>query len=715
MNTFVRKYLAVILFLTFNNLYAYNWLWVEDPKMPWRDGQGTIEEAVISVRPQGIYMEYGLYLTFSARNLNFSNLDTLEVQFYFELPEESIVRDSWLWVGEDIIRAIIMDKWTASTIYDTIVDRRQDPSILLKQSSSQYELRIFPMVGNETRKVKITYLVPTQWNLDCVTAPLPTNLLRTSKYPLTALYLLTWLDPDWQNPQIVEYPNINFQFRSDTLYGEYYQAGIPQTSLQLSLNYAVDAPLNNGIYINKFEGGSENLYQLAFVPSLALNIEAPVKLAVLFDYDVSNSDISKSDVINTVRANLHANLAENDSFNLIFTQLNIYRVSEDWIPADSLSIENTFASIPSNPLADYSNLPSLLSNGIEFVNNQGHDGSLLLVSNSDMLGDFQVANDIIDDLLNLMDPVLPIHVADYQTKNYPYYWVGGRSWYGNEYFYTNITRLTSANYYRMINSGYTFSQIISSCFQSLSGFISSFDLYTTLQNGFCYGRFYLNPLSYTTYLNRPILQIGKFYGTFPFIIQASGIYQNEPFSQQILVPESNILSTDSTSEEMWVGNYISSLESQNQTNTIISEIIDQSINERVISIYTAFLCLDPERGGEVCYDCFDETQLVGIQEMDSSVDDDSLLQAHPNPFNSHTTIKFSFKENANLKDMSFKIFNILGQVVRSFKPDVGSAQRKIEFDWDGTSDSNTTVATGTYFFMVQSPEKQYTIKLLLIK
>jgi len=100
--------------------------------------------------------------------------------------------------------------------------------------------------------------------------------------------------------------------------------------------------------------------------------------------------------------------------------------------------------------------------------------AILLISNSDQVGDYQVANQLIEDLLELIDSPLPIHVVDFQNLNYSYHWIGGRAYYGNEYFYTNITRLTTTNYYNM-RSGYNFSDLLASAFQSLSGFIEQIE------------------------------------------------------------------------------------------------------------------------------------------------------------------------------------------------------------------------------------------------
>jgi Ca-activated chloride channel family protein len=692
-------------------LYSYDWLYVRDPQ-GWKGGTGTIEEAVISIRPRGLYMEVGLYLIFSARGLGFTSDDALEVEFNFDLPENAIVHDSWLWIGNDIIRGEIMDKWTAASIYEDIVSRRRDPSILYKRSSTQYELRIYPMAGDWKRKVKITYLVPTQWNANNVIAELPMQLLQTSRYEIENIHILTWLDEEWKNPSIVEFPEIEFEGHSDVEFGDYISAIISGEAVNSNLNFAIDAPLKNGIYINKSETDTEGYYQLAFLPADALELHESHKVAMLIDYDASNSNILKSEILNNIKSNLHAYLAPKDSFNLIFSQLNINRVSEKWIPADSISIEDIFSGLDDDPIANYSNLPSLIANGIDFVKSNNDNGSIILISNSDQVGDYQVANQLIDDLIALMDTKIPIHVVDFQNQNYEYYWIGGRYYYGNEYFYNNISRLTTANY-NNIRSVYSFPTVVTNAFQSLGGFLSSFDLHTSLDDGFCYGRFNLSEYSETVYLNRPVLQIGKYNGNFPFNIEVSGLYEETAFSEEYNIDETNVTEIDSLSEEIWAGNYIHSLESQTQSNDVINEIIDYSINERILSIYSAFLCLEPARGGEICYDCMDESSLVGIEESNTIQENDSLI-AYPNPFNSTTKIKLTLPEFNNHKEISVKIYNTLGQVVRSFNMD-NIAKDQMEFVWNGTNNYGQDVSSGSYFFVASTPDKMYKLKLVLIK
>ena len=87
---FLAHAITLLYSLLFSSMaHGYDQLRIMHPQQTWRFGQGTIEEAIISIRPQGIYMEYGLYLTFSARDLSFTAADSVEVQFNFDLSQSA--------------------------------------------------------------------------------------------------------------------------------------------------------------------------------------------------------------------------------------------------------------------------------------------------------------------------------------------------------------------------------------------------------------------------------------------------------------------------------------------------------------------------------------------------------------------------------------------------------------------------------------------------
>lgn len=719
MNKRVTAFLAAAMFwycLLFSRMVlGYDRLQIQHPQQTWRSGQGTIEEGIISIRPQGVYMEYGLYLTFSARGLNFTAADSVEVQFFFDLPPEAIVHDLWLWVDDQIMRALIMDRWTASSIYEDIVKRRRDPCILFKNSATSYELRIYPMKGNARRKIKLTYLMPAQWSATAVSAALPTNLLRTSKNPLATFYLLFWPQTDWQYPRLLEFPEVAFNENEDAFFGLYKRADIPAAAVVTSLNFALDSPMRNGIYVSRYPVGNGGIYQLALLPSQALQLQAQRKVAMLFDYLAGKSSITTNEVLNGVKAMLREQFTPADSFNLIFSNLAIRRAGENWFAAAPAAIDQAFANAGSNPLASYSNLPALLANGLDFVKQHGNDGSLLLITNSDQVGDYRVANPLLADLLSKMNPALPIHVADFTNTNATYYYYGGRSYFGNEYFYQNLTQRTYGNFTNIRAAG-SFSGMLTAMAQTLTGFIDSFDLYTTLENGFCFGRYNLGATGSAIYLNRPILQVGKFNGDFPFVVRAAGVYKQQTFSTNKNFAADEAALSDSVAQEIWTGNYIAALEAQPQTNELIKQILEVSLRERVLSRYTAFLALEPNDTVKVCQDCKDESKLVSsIALREKEAPDDSLLQAYPNPFNAATTLTVRLPGNVTKENVSLKIHNLIGQVVRTFDLPSDAGNHAYQFTWDGRNDAGQMAATGTYFAVLKTPASRKALKLVMMK
>ena len=713
----LRPFIILMMyFVLFAKSFAWNNLYIRDPR-GWQGGQGTIEEATLSIRPEGSYMEVGIYLTFSDRNLLFDTGDSLEIELNFDLPEKAIVHDSWLWVEDDIIRGEIMDRWTASSIYEDIVKRRRDPSILLKEYETQYSLKIFPLFPGGTRKAKISYLVPVGWTSRQISIPLPVNLFKQSRYAIPKINLLAFLDENWKNPQILELSDQTFQQEYDPSFGDYYKANLSWNSLTTQLNFGLDAPWINGLYVDYFMTEGSGYYQMILLPSEVLDLQdSNKKLSILIDYDTGKTDISKSDVLSDLKNVLINSFTEKDSFNLHFSNLPIKRASEQWIAGDSIAIETTFQSILESNISNYSNLPTLLSDGIEFIQQHGNNGSLLLLACSDQVSHFQSANNLVDDLLALMDPILPIHIIDFTNWNVQYQWIGNNYYYGNDYFYTNLSRLTSGDFRSLKNSGNDFFQLLKTGFESLGGFIQSFDIHTKLENGFCFGRFNQIANMNTVYLNHPFVQIGQFNGTFPFEIEMAGIFNDQVFSKSITLQPQELTESDSLLRTIWTGLYIHDLEQENQSNDMINEILYHSLKERVLSLHSAFLCLEPSMGAEICYGCMDESELVGVDDRQDTADSDSVsVTAFPNPFNQTTCIKFKMPKRELIDQTQCRVYNVMGQLVRTFEVSQYSPNEWVEINWNGQNDNGLEVATGQYFFTLVTPEKRVVFKLLFMK
>jgi len=712
-----RSTFFISLILLCNSIFisAYPSLRVLDPQSWWSNDQGTIEEATLAIRPHGLYMEYGLYLTFSARNTGFSSNDVLEVELLFDLPEGTIVNDLWLWIGDDIMKAQIMDQWTASSIYEEIVNRREDPALLIKRGKQNYELRVYPMDGDGQRKVKINYLVPNQWGSNLVSTNLPMDIIHSSKNGLKKMNVIYFPEDEWINPTINELPEIKFQKGNDQTKPEHYIAEISESELSNSLSFGVKSPIENGIYVNKYGSENEGIYQLAYLPSEHIEEKSAKKLTFLIDYEANKSNISLQTLFLNLKSLLKDQFTNIDSFNILYSKLDVIQASDTWLPADSSVIENTLLSILADSISFYSNLPSLLKNGIEFIQNNGNDGSILLIANTDKVGDFELANQLLDDLQSLMNPIIPIHISDFNNINYQYNWFGGRNYKGNEYFYLNLSRITHSNY-KTLDGSNTIGNMLTSIVQSLSGLITSFDLHTSLENGFCYGRFNTN-LNETIYLNQPILQIGKYIGSFPMQIEVSGVYDSKVFTRTLSIDEDKIFNADSVNNSIWSGNYISSLETGYESNEEVNNIINLSLENRILSLYTAFIALEPNDSSEFCYDCNDDSEvLISVDENeDTEIADSLFIQAYPNPFNPTTTLNVNLPKNIDQSEINMSIYNILGEEVIKFDPMQYATSRRFTLTWNGKNNYGESVSTGIYFFVLSTKEMRQSIKLMMMK
>jgi hypothetical protein len=89
----------------------------------------------------------------------------------------------------------------------------------------------------------------------------------------------------------------------------------------------------------------------------------------------------------------------------------------------------------------------------------------------------------------------------------------------------------------------------------------------------------------------------------------------------------------------------------------------------------------------------------------------TLGVAYPNPFNASTVIPF---ETGETGDVTLVISDVLGQVVRTLSAGERSAGAH-RLVWDGRTDSGLLAGNGTYLVRLQTPSRQLTRKLMLLK
>jgi hypothetical protein len=88
-----------------------------------------------------------------------------------------------------------------------------------------------------------------------------------------------------------------------------------------------------------------------------------------------------------------------------------------------------------------------------------------------------------------------------------------------------------------------------------------------------------------------------------------------------------------------------------------------------------------------------------------------LSQNFPNPFNPVTTIKFDMKERG---PVTLRVYNVAGHLVRTLVDDVRDAAA-YSIPWDGRNNIGSEVASGIYFYKMETKVFSETRKMVLLR
>lgn len=93
-------------------------------------------------------------------------------------------------------------------------------------------------------------------------------------------------------------------------------------------------------------------------------------------------------------------------------------------------------------------------------------------------------------------------------------------------------------------------------------------------------------------------------------------------------------------------------------------------------------------------------------------DDYVLEQNYPNPFNPETTIEYALPLN---KKVSLRIYNMMGQVVRTLVKDELQSAGRQTIVWDGKNDTGLRVASGVYIYSLEFGNFKKAKRMTLLK
>jgi hypothetical protein len=90
------------------------------------------------------------------------------------------------------------------------------------------------------------------------------------------------------------------------------------------------------------------------------------------------------------------------------------------------------------------------------------------------------------------------------------------------------------------------------------------------------------------------------------------------------------------------------------------------------------------------------------------------IAVNPNPFNPRTQIEYTIPEDAGTVDVSLRIYDISGRLVRTLKQSRQTAGRYTEV-WNGRDDQDQQLASGVYFVRIHAGRWSQVEKVSLLK
>ncbi len=713
----------LLLLILSSQLFASDYLRIGDVQSSWYTYPGSIDKATLVITPKGLFAECQMYLDFSVACTQFSNsFDSLEIQMGFHLPADAEVTDLWLWINNIPVQAGIYDRWTATQVYNSFVHRRTDPALLLKQSDTEYELHIFPLLANLPRKIKMTFLIP----FDKLTANqsrinLPLNIINVSSCPVNNVTVAYKEDPNFSNPLLVELPSQSFQPLNDSVIGNCLATTVTSASQLSSLTLMLSANSAENYFagFNKDTVTNQGVYQLELNLSDILGIQERKKTLFLVDFVQNNSAISRGHVIQSLKNYIAVNFNEGDSVNFMFSGFLTNTISSNWLSADSASLLQIFNSIDSTLITGNSNLPVLFLDGINFIQSKSNVGNIVLISSSSGYSGITQANNLFNDVVTFMgNHKIQIHTIELDDQSYLMSY-GTNSYYrGNEYLYRNISAYTGGifqtvreewydnNTWSYQSNTYSYETILGVLFPQLTGYFTALNFSTTLQSGFTFADYDFNSSSGFVYYGSPYRQVGKFYGSFPMQVSISALASSgQLYNSQITIDSTQLISLDTVSESIWAGQHIRSLYSYTQTNNVVYQIIQSSRSARVLSKYTSFLALEP---GIIIKDTSFVPTVTGnggslgiIETSVSSIN----VNCYPNPVTTNVNFEFSLPESVTV---TVEIFNLFGQRMATVADEkLHEGKQLLTYDTSGFSE-------GIYFYKIKMNGTEYTAGKIIV-
>jgi len=700
-----RTLLTIIYLLVSFYFYGQRSMSVNDPQ-EWWDSEGSIENLEINIKPSGVFAEVSYTFDIIAPGNNYNSDTQLEWVMHFHMDENVVINDSWLWIENYISKGVIYDKQEGRQIYEGIVNRREDPSILLKNSDTRYEFRVYPLFQDSTRKVKLSYLTPMEINQSEASIPLNLSLFRSDVNQIEQATITIEDSQNW----------LHVQPQGDIIYSGTNNLGSSVYTLNdfgnntlFSLDYFKSD--SNDYFFGTYKENGTDYFHLSYFPKPVPTIRSNYHL-IAIDYADYNTSLELEPLLQTVQSYMKKNYNDNDYFNILYSNSGVDQISEQWLSASSSNIENAINTISEN-INDESDLRQFFNDGFSFIEENGQEASFTIISSDNENGQEDVAlelNNEIEEMIAQVSIGMQLNIVDIADENRAYNYINNTYYSGNDYLYQNINSITDGqyfygyNYYLFASDNLTESERV---FESQTNVLRDFNFDVQPSDGFSFGNYYNAASQDRIKLDRPISLVGKYHGDFPFEVNFKGIHEGEFFDQSFVISDSESYNLDELAAKSWFGQYILANEKTEDYNTA-QEVIETSKNERILSRLTTFLCLEPDSIPQTFQTINNEELVIATEEV---IDEKEVgINIYPNPFSEFVTVSIPQNFSKYKADLKIEIFDASGLAVDVSSIEINLQNENYVLKWEPSK----SIATGMYIIRVSNKTQVINLKAIYI-
>jgi Ca-activated chloride channel family protein len=683
-----------------------NYLGINNPRT-WGSYYPKVNELKLFVNPCGLYTEYALEYSISLDPKNSSTVtpsDSLEITYNANLLLDDVVNDSWLWVGDTIVKAMVIDKRTGTAIYEDIVKRRKDPS-LLTYNNGYCELKVFPLAFESFRRFRYSFLRKNEVNALSISSVFNSSILGNNydKYSPT-IYIKENKEFLWDKNTS---PSPKLKYDKDTLIDNenYYIYKTNEAFSYENLTFRFSSDNQNGFFWrnNKYRG--EKYYQFSINPSSFDEFVGAKKTLVALDFDKNTENNYDVNAMNEFKANFVSFMSsmfnKNDTFNICIGKDKAYFAFDGWRLATSENLDSALRFVNANN-SSITNFLSLMEGVNSFVKNEKSPRtSVLLFSNTAFFNNAEKSIEAFKIIKPEINTNIAYNIVYYiPNNNYIFnYYYNNKVYYNNELLYDLIcdyaqgTRIGDINrnrqsMFKMLNSIYSIN-------------ISDLKVKVNVADGFAYNDFVSSSLLGS------LSGFGKIYGDTINSVEIYGMIDNLPVKKVFALDSLKKSNVNYRTNQFWAKRRIDELISKYEnTQSLIDETIEISRAHRALCNNTAFLALEAwmmpeEKNGE---------QTNDVKELPEIK---ATLSTYPEPANKEVNINLAL-EDKGLSVWSITVYDMAGKAVKKFA-NFDITNGSLNLVWDLSDDSGAKLNSGIYVIMIETNKGVVSAKLNIVR